>query len=240
MMLASVQFPGFAVQSANLALTTYTTGDTYGSKYSAGGWHLPLNMTPSPTGAAAMLWRKQTVDLSGLTRQQDMALLPMNFVTSQSGFAKANGSPGGQIFVYDLTLITTEPLREDPDDGWLPPSSFPTNCGFMGGPMDPERTLYGEMRVRASHSTMPGQILTPVETDRWGSGEIIACDEIFCYRIVLIASDGNESATTFQVIVPPMNIQIPLMDADLGDLSQVMQLYRNLGNSIDSERAGAI
>jgi len=239
-MLATVLFPPLAVSSASGTLTNYTLADTPGSKYSSDNWHLPRLLSITSAGSGFSIWTKQTIDLAGITRKQDTTLLPVNFVSSGSAVAKITGSPAGQFLCYDLRLITTEPLKEDPDGGWLPPTSFPSNCGFKGGPMAPDRVIYGEMEVRATNANVTNQLLVPYERTMWGSGEMIACDELFCYRIIQLLSDADESATEWRVYLPPNNIQIPMMAADISPLSAVMQLQRNLGDSGPGERRGAL
>lgn len=237
-MLATVLFPPLAVNSSSTTLSTYTNADTPGSKYSGSNWHLPRTLVAN---ALLSVWTKQTIDLAGITRKQDTTLLPVNFVSTSSGYAKITGTPEGQFLCYDLRLITTEPLKEGPtDDSWLPPTSFPSNCGFQGGPMSPDRVIYGEMEVRATNANVTNDLLVPYERTAWGSGEMLACDSIFCYRIIQLISDRSEEASSWRVFLPPVNIQIPMMAADISSLSSVMQLQRNLGDSVAGERRGAL
>ena len=140
------------------------------------------------------------------------------------------------------------PFNEDPNaDPWLPdptgspvPPNVPINAGFIGGPLDKDRIIYGEMRVRSTNANIPSNLFVPYDSEKWGSGEMIACDNIYAYRILQINSDASEADTTFSVFQAASNIQIPLMEAELDELGQVMQLYRNVGNSLSRERLGAI
>lgn len=244
-MLATVSFPSLSVQVSNGVIVIYTQADTAGTRFSAGGWHLPATHTAGASASLWTCWRKQTLDLKGITGLENQAVMPVNFISSQSGLKTIGGSPDGSMVAYDLTFLTTEPMKEEiapsgAGASWLPPQSFPFNVGFLGGPIDADRVLYGELRTSATNRNVPTRILVNYDMSVWGSGELIATDEVFAYRCIMIASDATESATTYTVQMPAMNLQIPLMDAGLDEMGYVMQLYRNLGQSVAGERLGAI